>query len=121
MSDNNGVMSPLNTHSLTELHGMLGDDLFDITELFGQQIQADMPRLADLAGRADWPNLARAAHALKGSCGNMGATALSQWASQLERLALAGDAAAVSAAMPALAPLADETLSALRAAGFLRP
>ncbi|WP_157826897.1 Hpt domain-containing protein [Macromonas nakdongensis] len=114
------MSSPLNPATLTELQGILGDDLFDITDLFAQQVPAELDALAASVQAADWPQVARAAHALKGSCGNVGAVALSQWAGGVEVSARAGHSAAVQAVLDEAPPLLTQTLAAMRASGFLR-
>ncbi|WP_208300138.1 Hpt domain-containing protein [Aquabacterium sp. A08] len=120
MNDNSAVSTFLNTQSLVELQGLLGDDLFDITGLFAQQVRLDAAQLQAQAAQADWPALARTAHAVKGSAGNLGAQALSQWAANTEKAALAGNATAVAQALPALPGLVEQTLTTLRDGGFLR-
>lgn len=99
---------------------MLGDELYSITALFAEQLTTESDRLSAQIAAADWPGLGRSAHALKGSSGNMGAMALAQLALQLEKQAKAEEADAIAASAAELPGLIDQTLAAMRAAGFLR-
>ncbi len=110
----------LNTSALGELREILGDDLLDITTLFAEQVVVEADALQQQVIAQDLTEMAKHAHAMKGSCGNVGANALSVWAAALEKSAKAGDIAAAQSAVQALPALVDDTLAAMRQGGYLR-
>ena len=110
----------LNIPSLTELKGLLGDELFAITGMFAEQLQVDLAAIEALHSAQDHPVLAKRAHAVKGSSGNMGAQALSRLAAELETAALARDDAALVRLVTALPALAADSLAEMRRQGFLQ-
>jgi len=67
------------------------------------------------AGSLDLPATARLAHGLKGSSGSLGAARLQHVAARLESACLAGDRAAVAAALVDLGETERQTKSAMRA------
>ena len=75
----------LDTAALNDLKGMLGDALIEIAESFLEGLDNDVANI-QLAG-ADPVALGAAAHSLKGSAANMGARALADLASAIERSA----------------------------------
>ncbi len=110
----------LNTSTLGELQEILGDDLLDITALFAEQVVVEADALKQQIQAQDLGGVARHAHAMKGSCGNVGAMALSVWAAALEKAAKTGDLAAATTAVNALPALLDGTLAAMRQQGYLK-
>jgi len=74
------------------------------------------PRLlAEIEGAAgDLQALHRAAHALKGAAGSIGGRLLHQALARLDAAASDGDAATAALLVPAIRPLAERTLAALR-------
>lgn len=110
----------LNTASLNELLSLLGDELRDIARLYVDQLDSELAELDAAWTASDWPRLHRRAHALKGSSGNLGAVALAETASRLEKAAQAGDAALVQTELAALRQLAPATVQALRDGRYVR-
>lgn len=110
----------LNTSTLGELREILGDDLLDITTLFAEQVVLEADALKQQIQAQDLSSVAQHAHAMKGSCGNVGAMALSLWAAALEKSAKAGDLAAAAAALDDMPALLDGTLAAMRQQGYLK-
>lgn len=110
----------LNTSTLGELREILGDDLLDITSLFAEQVVIEADALKQQIAAQDLIGVIRHAHAMKGSCGNVGALALSLWAAALEKSAKAGDLPAAAAAVEALPALLEGTLAAMRHQGYLK-
>jgi len=91
------VAQVLTPDSLTELQQLLGDELYPITQLFAEQLTHDAEALQQLAQADDFAALAARAHAVKGSTGNMGASALAQLAAQMEQAAKQQDGARAGA------------------------
>jgi HPt (histidine-containing phosphotransfer) domain-containing protein len=67
-------------------------------------------------GRGDSSGAARAAHTLKGACGQLGAQALGELFDDIERCAKAGDSAEAKRRFEAAAPLIAQSLEALKQA-----
>ncbi|WP_460564668.1 Hpt domain-containing protein [Hydrogenophaga aquatica] len=109
----------LNIDALDDLRSVLGDEFFDLAQMFARQLQVEVKALLQCHERGDMPQLKRLAHSLKGASANMGALALAQLANAIERAALAEDKATVDSLMPQLTALADQSLEAMRSAGYL--
>lgn len=110
----------LNTSTLSELREILGDDLLEITGLFAEQVVVEANALKQQIQAQDLGGVARHAHAMKGSCGNVGAAALSGWAATLEKSAKAGDLEAAATAVKDLPALLEATLAVMREQGYLK-
>lgn len=110
----------LNTATLAELQEILGDELQGITELFAEQVVKEAAALDEQVQQRNLDAVARHAHAMKGSCGNVGAMALSNWAATLEKIAKTGDHTAVATAAAELPDLLGRSLAAMREAGYLK-
>lgn len=108
----------LDRASLDEMVALLGDDFRDIVRLFIEQLGSDVAQLQAARAAGHWDRLYRAAHTLKGSSGNVGASALSLSAARLERAARMSDAAAADGELAALPALAEQTVAALRAGRY---
>lgn len=121
MPHNTTVAQVLTPDSLTELQQLLGDELYPITQLFAEQLTHDAEALQQLAQADDFAALAARAHAVKGSTGNMGASALAQLAAQMEQAAKQQDGARARSLLVDLPVLVEQTVQALKDAGFLRP
>lgn len=111
----------LNTTTLRELHDILGDELHGIAALFAQQLEQDARVLQACVDQADWAAVARHAHSIKGSSGNVGAAGLSQWAAALEKSAKLGLVPETTQLAQQLPDLLERTLAALRQSGYLLP
>lgn len=98
-------MACLDDEVIDELREILGDDLSMIAEAFVSQYHELLPALSAAQDAADWPEVARLAHLLKGSAGNLGVRALATALLDLERAA--GDTQA-SAARQALARVSEQ-------------
>ena len=109
----------LNIATLSELQSILEDELFAITGVFAEQVDAEVEALLSGASAGDLAHVNRRAHALKGSAANVGADALSHHAATIEKAAKAGDAETVKELAADLAALVSDTLRDMRAQGFL--
>ena len=114
------VADLLNIDSLAELKAILDDELFQITRLFADQLMDEVDKLQRVIDQGDMVGINRQAHSLKGSSANMGATALAAAALKIEKAALAKDHVLITETMSFLPELADQTLSAMKASGYLR-
>lgn len=95
-------LAVLDLVALDDLKDMLSDALGEIIQSFLDGLDGEVAAVGQgLDG--DAAAVRAAAHSLKGSSGNLGAKALSQLASDMEKHALAGDLAACRALMPDLA------------------
>ncbi len=110
----------LNHHSLTELKSILGDDLYPITHLFAQQLPGDVDRLGALLASNDLAAARQVAHAIKGSSANLGAQELARLAGLVEQGVQRNAADEASSAMTHLHEVAQQTLQAMQAGGFLQ-
>lgn len=111
-------MNPLDPGILTTLQGLLGEKLSRIVGVFALQLPSSVSDLEACytGGRLD--ELATKAHALKGSCANMGASELAALAAAIERAAKHNDLAALAVPVASLAETTEATLSALRSQGY---
>lgn len=109
----------LNTTSLDELRSVLGDEFFELSRMFALQVESEVAGLSECFAQGDVQRLRRLAHSLKGCCANMGVQELSRQASIIEKAAMANDTATIQTLLPALAPLATQSLNAMREAGYL--
>ncbi len=114
------VSDVLNTASLAELQALLDDELFQITRLFADHLMDEVDKLQRAVDLGDMKAINRQAHSLKGSCANMGATALAASAHEIEKAALQQDHELIAATLPRLPDLAEQTLRAMQVSGYLR-
>ena len=114
------VSDLLNTDSLAELKAILEDELFQITRLFADQLMDELDKLQRVIDQGDMTGVNRQAHSLKGSSANMGAAALAAAALKIEKAALVKDHELIAETMALIPELADQTLSAMKASGYLR-
>ena len=88
----------------TVLAGLANDgnpaDLRDLLNLFQQNAEATLAAMEKAAQGADWPELQRRAHAMKGSAGQIGAIEIAFMAGGLERHLREGQAAGVQCVAP---------------------
>lgn len=99
---------------LQELHEVLDDALLDIVQAFLDGLEGEVHAIMD-ACEQDADRLRRCAHSLKGSAANMGARALAELCSGIEKQAHQGEVAACRLRMGELQALALVTQDALRA------
>jgi HPt (histidine-containing phosphotransfer) domain-containing protein len=114
-------MNLIDTETLSGLKEMLGDDLYEITGLYASTLSGEIQSVQDCYAAGDMTRLNRLAHALKGSSANMGATELASLAAAVEKQALAGDRGTVEAVLKDMPRVAEATLAAFKAGGFLSP
>lgn len=112
------AMNPIDESALQELRDMLGDELLEITRLYTMTLPGEAARIVSCFEDADWVQLNRLAHALKGSSANMGATALATVAAAVEKGALSPDPATLQPLVVQLPDLARQTIEALQAKGY---
>jgi HPt (histidine-containing phosphotransfer) domain-containing protein len=115
MTDHNApAPEPLDLAALNELKDMLAEALNEIIDSFLEGLDAELAAIA-AATQVDAPTTRSAAHALKGSAGNLGARVLAGLASEIEKSALAGDLARCKQLLPSLATAAGDARTALTA------
>jgi len=101
---------------LDELRDRLGGDREVVAELVDIFLEDAPALLAEVsAAGEDLPRLRRAAHTLKGACGNMSARAACEIAGRLQEAAAAGDGAVAGRARQALLDEVARVLSELEA------
>ncbi|MDD3180997.1 MAG: Hpt domain-containing protein [Opitutaceae bacterium] len=89
-----------------------------IRELVGLFLQETPPRITDIEtgfAKGDAPCLARAAHSIKGSASNFGASELSGLCAEIERNGRTGNLAAIPPLLARLQPEYARTKAALEA------
>lgn len=91
MSDLTMDIDPSVQDALREL---MQDDYPLLLETFSRDARTRLARLRVSLKARDWDDFRQTAHSFKGSCGNMGATALHDACEAAEQAALAGDAEA---------------------------
>jgi len=111
--------APLNLGSLTELKSILGQDLYPITEMFAQQLPAEIERLGAQLASNNMDAARQLAHAIKGSSANLGAQELARLAALVERGALHHPPTEAHRAFADMPTVGQQTLQAMRAGGFL--
>ena len=111
----------MNTSALDELRSVLGDEFFELSRMFALQVESEVAGLNECFAQGDMQRLKRLAHSLKGCCANMGVQELSRRASAIEKAAMSGDTEVIRSTLPEMAPLAQQSLAAMRAAGYLPP
>jgi CheY-like chemotaxis protein/HPt (histidine-containing phosphotransfer) domain-containing protein len=101
-----------------EVWQRFGGDVELIREIVAL-ITHDLPEYVEQVRRAvdaaDWPTVARRAHTIKGTVGEVASTHLPEMAVSLEQAALATDRAAVVAMVPQIDRASSELLDALHA------
>ena len=76
---------PLDTGTLDELHDLLGNELNQLIAVYLEDAPKLMARLQAASVGPDWDELRNAAHTLKSSSANLGATTLSAVALSIEQ------------------------------------
>lgn len=91
---------PLDEQHFAELTDLMGDDLAELVHAYLRDSVDRLTQLERAFAGADWEQVRRQAHGLKGSSSNLGAFSLVSCCQQLENLAGQGglDRAAVDAA-----------------------
>ena len=114
-------MTYLDTGALDGLKELLGDDLYEISDLYVTTLPEAVHGLLASHAQGDVQRLMQEAHALKGSSANMGAQEMARLCSGIEKMALDGSQReAVAALVAGLEPVAMATVSAMRSAGYAR-
>ena len=114
-------MTYLDTGALDGLKELLGDDLYNIADLYVTTLPEAVLALLASHAQGDVQRLMQEAHALKGSSANMGAQEMARLCSGIEKMALDGSQReAVAALVAGLEPAAMATASAMRSAGYAR-
>lgn len=115
MTDHNApTPEPLDLAALDDLKDMLAEALNEIIDSFLDGLDAELAAIA-AATDVDATATRSAAHALKGSAGNLGARVLAGLASDIEKSAMAGDMARCKQLLPALTTAAADARTALTA------
>ncbi len=104
----------LNIETLSTLKEVIGDDLNEIIDSFIELLPAQLTAIETAIRSGNASELRSQAHTLKGSSSNVGATALSALAYQLETFGKQGDTVSAQAASAPLRGLASDSERALR-------
>lgn len=104
----------LDLAALNDLKDMLAEALNEIIESFLDGLDAELAAIVS-ATEVDATATRSAAHALKGSAGNLGARLLASIASDIEKSALAGDLTRCKQLLPAMTSAASQARVALTA------
>ncbi len=112
----------LDDAQVTELCELMGEDLVPLVQAFLRDSQERLQLLEQASLAAEWEQIRRQAHSLKGSSSNLGATALCAACLQLETQARTRDRADVTALVSAMAQVRYEldTVSAELKRRFLQ-
>ncbi len=87
-----GTTDPLDRSALEGLRELGGAELLaELTELFLEDVPTQLQALREAVESEDASSVERVAHALKGSCGNMGATRMSTICAELEDVGHSGE------------------------------
>ena len=98
-------MSAINPKVIEELRGLQAGSpgfLVELIDLFLKEADILVAKLRDSLGARDAKGFERAAHTLKGSCGNLGAQAMSRICADLQAVGHAADWARAGDLMPGL-------------------
>jgi PAS domain S-box-containing protein len=86
-----GPATPLNEDAVRRLAADDDQELARLIELFAASAPASIATMKRAVGESNAAELSMAAHTLKGSCGNFGASALAELCAQIEQAADRGD------------------------------
>ncbi len=111
-------MALLDLDIVTELRMILEDDIHAVAMQFAEQLHEQLSALKLAQTAADFEQIKRVAHLLKGSAANLGAADLAVTAATLERAAQQNDTAQITSLLFTLPELAQSTLTALRELGI---
>ncbi|WPL17942.1 TMAO reductase sytem sensor TorS [Thiorhodovibrio winogradskyi] len=112
-------MPCLDPEIINELQDILGEDLNAVADEFVDQLREQIVPLRAAQEAQDWSEVARIAHLLKGSAGNLGASALAAQILSLERAARAGEGDAVAREFAAALELSESCIGELAARALL--
>jgi HPt (histidine-containing phosphotransfer) domain-containing protein len=104
----------LNIETLSTLKEVIGDDLNEIIDSFIELLPSQLAAIEAAIHSGNATELRSQTHTLKGSSSNVGATALSALAYQLETLGKQGDTTSARTISAPLRQLAKDTEQALR-------
>ncbi|CEA06048.1 Hpt domain-containing protein [Pseudomonas saudimassiliensis] len=89
-------LSDLDPDVQTMLRELMQDDYNSLLQTFLQDTDRRLCQLHESLDRNNWEGFRQAAHSFKGSCGNMGALALTKACQQAEEAASLADAEAAT-------------------------
>ncbi len=104
----------VDTRVLAELRALLGDDVDDLIDTYLAYAPTLLAKMTTSCSSGDTTQLARHAHALKGSAGNLGVLALSGMCAELEQAVRDGTLAELPGRVARLNELYVETAAILR-------
>lgn len=96
------ALEPAAIANLRELSPGDPNFLRELIDIYLEDTPLRLGEIETALTKSDGPTLVRAAHTIKGSSGNFGATHLARLALDIEAHGKAGDLAAAAAAVPAL-------------------
>lgn len=114
-------MPCLDADVIAELGDILGEDLNAVAAEFASQFKELVLLLEASCQAGNWPEVARVAHLLKGSAGNLGASPLAARLRALEQAARAGDGETTARELRLVTDLGASCLGELEARGLLAP
>lgn len=85
----------------------------DLIDIFLSSAKAKCDEIQSAGERKDWKKLAESAHALKSSCGNVGAVRVRALLDEIEQLALKKDVVGCSRKLRELKEIFDPSLKAV--------
>ncbi len=112
-------MACLDAEVIAELRDILGEDLNAVAAEFALQFNEQLGPLRASVQAEDWREVARVAHLLKGSAGNLGASALAARVLLLERAARADDGETAALELAGVTELGVDCLAEMVALGLL--
>jgi two-component system, sensor histidine kinase and response regulator len=114
--DSASILDPTTRRELHELQDRTEPDLLaELCHTFVQDATARVAALREAEARRDWEGLQRTVHALKGSCGSMGAVRMYDACVEIEALARGGEYARVYTCIESLDTAFELTQGCLRA------
>ena len=111
-------MTYLDTDMISELRMILEEDLDEIVAEFTETLEQRIDQLYQSYHAGEHAQIAELAHSIKGSAGNLGASAIAERTAEIEQLAKAQSYTDIAPLLEELPTMGQETLAAFRAQGF---
>lgn len=116
MNDNDSTQLPLLDHEiLAELRDIMENEFANLIDRFLQDLPVQLNLLQDAVCQNSATQVHRIAHKLKSSCGNLGATRLTEWTRRLEQAGRQNTLDGVAEMLKETHATAEETMIELRA------
>ncbi len=105
---------PLDTELINDLREIMEDEFFSLIETFLVESEKQYSQAQDAWQQHDLEELRRAAHSLKGSCGNVGAMELHAVCGPLEHHAKEGEVGGIDELLAQAEQMLAEASNAIR-------